>query len=239
MPARWQRAERMRHDGQELDVREAHPLDVRHERVGEFRPCEQPIALLGLPAPRGGVHFVDGHRAIEPDAGLAARPHPRLVAPRVPGGRGRDGCRARRNFRGKRVRIRLGERRAEGGMDLELVVRSGAEAGDEALPQPAGAERFHGVGAAVPAVEIADHGYRTRVRRPDDEGVAALIAANGRPRAQLLPRPQPVAFAEEVGFVVGYDAARIRCAGLGWHAPTVSEIASIGKYSRSARRISR
>ena len=66
---------------------------------------------------------------------------------------------------------------AVGGDDLVLVGEAGADVGDEHLPDAGVAAEAHGVAAAVPGVEVADHRDAPRVRRPDGEvhAVGALV----------------------------------------------------------------
>ena len=76
--------ERMLHHRQQLDVREAHLLDVGHEAVRQLAIGEEAVAFLGHARPRSEVHFVDRHRPVEPARpARGARRHPVAVAPVV------------------------------------------------------------------------------------------------------------------------------------------------------------
>ena len=75
--------ERMFHHRHELDVRETHPRDVRHELGRKLAPRERPKTLDRVAAPRAGVHLVDRHRRVEHGAAFVALGHPLLVLPRV------------------------------------------------------------------------------------------------------------------------------------------------------------
>ena len=92
--------------------------------------------------------------------------------------------------------------------DLELVERALAQPGHEQFPEAAGDVLPHGVAAAVPVVEVADHADAGGVGRPDGE-VHALDAVDG---AEL--RPQPVvalpvpAFVQQVQIVVGQQVRK-------------------------------
>ena len=74
--------------------------------------------------------------------------------------------------------------------DLELVLRSLLDAGDEQLPDPGRAERAHRMQAPVPGVEVADDRDRARVRRPDREGGAGdpvqLADVRAEPLVEVL-----------------------------------------------------
>src|SRR5262249_12854561 len=56
--------------------------------------------------------------------------------------------------------------------NLELVPRAGRDPRHEYLPDAGSAERAHRMQTSVPAVEVADHADRARVRRPGGEGDA-------------------------------------------------------------------
>ena len=58
-------------------------------------------------------------------------------------------------------------------LDLVLVDLALAKIGNEDLPDAGGAAIAHGVTAAVPVIEIADHADALRVRGPDGEVDAA------------------------------------------------------------------
>ncbi len=186
-------------------MREAHALDVWDELGGQLAPGQRPVGLFGLAPPRPHVNLVDRHGIVEGGAVLASRVHPCGVAPlvttKVPGDR--RGLRRALGEEGER--IRLEGRRPLRRMDLELVGDAFRDPRQEQLPEAAGAEVAHRVDAAVPVVEIADDGHAPRVGRPDDEAVAARAVDLGRARPHLLPGAQPVALAEQIGFVVGDD----------------------------------
>ncbi len=159
--------EGMLHHGQELDVCEAEIRDVVGELVGELAVAQRTVVLERVPPPRAEMHFVDrdgGAQRIRGGSSL----EPRLVAPdvlRVVHHRGVG----RRHLGLERERIGLQPQPSFLRPDLELVLRALVDAGNEQLPDPRRAERAHRVQAAVPEVEVADHGDRARVRRPDGE----------------------------------------------------------------------
>ena len=73
----------MLHHRQQLDMREAEILHVRHEAVRQLAVREEAIALLGHAAPRSEMHLVDRHRTLEPPVLLLPRAHPSGVVPLI------------------------------------------------------------------------------------------------------------------------------------------------------------
>ncbi len=74
--------ERVLHDRQQLDVREAEPRDVLDERGGEIAVSEQPLGIVGRAPPRPEVDLVHRERRVEGVPGVASG-HPVVVAPGV------------------------------------------------------------------------------------------------------------------------------------------------------------
>ena len=58
----------------------------------------------------------------------------------------------------------------------------------------------------VPAIEVADHGNRAGVRRPDAEVGARLAPDRGDVGAQLVVNPVVRAFVEEIEVLLGQQA---------------------------------
>ena len=155
----------------ELDMREAFLGHVVHELVRQLAVVAD--ALL----PAAGMDLVDADRA-GVRVGVPAVVHPCLVVPFVVRFDD-DGAGRRRNLVGAFHRV---------GLHLPLVVRveqlvlvdlARLDAGDEDLPDARGTELAHGVAAAVPGVEVADHADRVRVGRPDGErGAHDLVAGS-------------------------------------------------------------
>ena len=73
---------------------------------------------------------------------------------------------------------------------------AGGKAWDEELPGPGVAAQAHGVAAAVPTVEIADHRDAARIRRPDGEAHAGYAIARQGPRAETFEHGVGVAVGE-------------------------------------------
>ena len=74
-------AERVLHDGQQLDVGEAQLGDVRRQLVGELVVAQRAAALVL--APRAEVHLVDRHRPLVGTVLGGALGHPLVVGPGV------------------------------------------------------------------------------------------------------------------------------------------------------------
>src|SRR4029453_18750875 len=56
----------MLHHRQELDMRKAHLLHVRHEAVRQLAICQEAVPFFGNPRPGSEVDLVDRHRLLEP-----------------------------------------------------------------------------------------------------------------------------------------------------------------------------
>ena len=213
----------MLHDGQELDVRKPHALDIGNQLGGQLAPRQLAIAFVRVPAPGPGMQLVDGDRAMERIL-VAPCAHPCGIPPLVVAKVGGHRRGSRRVLGRQGERIGFEERRPDVWMDLELVRRALGYTWDEELPQAARAEVVERVRAAVPPIELTDHRHASCVRRPHHKAVPGDALALGRPGAHLLPRAQPVAFAEEIRLVIRNDAAGIRGLRLERHARTVSKI---------------
>ncbi len=94
----------------------------------------------------------------------------RLVVPLVPERRHGDRSGRRPQFRAEGERVGLQRHRlAVRPDDLELVGTPLADIRHEDFPDAGIPAQAHDMAAAVPVVEIADHGDAARVRRPDGE----------------------------------------------------------------------
>ncbi len=161
--------ERVRHHRQQLDVRVAQVLDVRAQLVGELEVGERAVALERVEPPGPQVDLVDRDRVAQRLVLLAlAQPLGVLLAPDVMRLEHHRGG-LRRDLGGLGVRIGLEQDLVILGEDLVLVAGAGAHPGQEQLPDAGRAERAHGVQAAVPGVEVADHADRAGSRRPHGE----------------------------------------------------------------------
>ena len=180
----------------------------RFAYVGELR-CEIPVAeeaagVVRGTHPRAQVHFVDRVRGVERVRAFAA-PHPFRVVPLVadvpdhgPG--------LRRGLAAERVGIGLVDPIA-GMLRHDMVFVNAALPGLRHAGVP-DARCVTGLAhrdlARVPAVEVAHHRHRRRVRRPDGE----LRGALDEMRAELLVEPRMGAFPVQIKIVTGQRDAR-------------------------------
>jgi len=183
----------LRH-GKELDMREAHPLDVVNEGAGQVAVAER--LADGLLAPRSKVDFVDREGRLKRIA-LASSLHPGVIGPRelarIP-----DEARVLwRHFeaRGKRVGLEHGQsvRIAH----LELVMHALVQARDEELPNPGYPQQTHRMVASVPMVEITDHADPLRIRSPDREPDARHAIKDALMGAEFVIQASLVSLVEE------------------------------------------
>jgi hypothetical protein len=192
-------------DRQELDMGEAHVPDIGDQGVRELRIGEIAVAVLGLATPGAEMNLIDRdrrRRPVGPGSGL----HPLPIAPAMLGWAGDDGGCLRRSLRLEGERIGLErQRRARGRLDLVFVARARLDAGHEDLPDAAFVSPPHGVAAPVPAVEIADHADRARIRRPDRECHAPGLCDALHMGAESMPSLQVVAFGEKMDVEVAED----------------------------------
>ena len=196
-PGSCERMFRQRH---ELHVREAFLLHVGNQLVGKL------TVVVHVLAPAGGVHLIDADRSVMRVAGRAFG-HPIGIIPFM-GGFDHDGSGARRNLVGALHRIGLHGPFVIGVEDFILVDFAGLNAWDEQFPNAGRTKFAHGVGASVPAIEIADHAHGMRVWRPYGErGANHLLAIYAFRRthriviaehmcAKCLPQALVTAFAE-------------------------------------------
>lgn len=127
------------------------------------------------------MHFIDGHRRVQPVPAGAAR-QPLGIVPRL-----RRRCfdarrRGGTKLEGTAERIGLHQHRAAGAVAyLELVQSAGTKLRYEQFPDARAAESGHLVHAPVPAVEVSDHGHALGIRRPDAEAGAGRALPHFRP----------------------------------------------------------
>ena len=188
--------ERVLHHRHELDVREAHLLDVFGQRLCQLPVREPAVAVLRQPPPGADVHLVDRDgrlqarsvRALGQPAGVG----PGLLAVPDDGG----GARRRLGVDGERISL-LDFVAAVPRLDPVLVPCPGADARHEPFPDAGAAPRPQRVRAAVPAVEVADHADARGTGRPDREVGARHAIVRHDVRAQLVVQPQVAAFVEQ------------------------------------------
>ena len=195
-------AERVRHHGQQLDVREAHVGCVRRQLVGQFGIRQRAVVLERVQPPRAEVDLVDRDRLVHWLCSAPRRQERRVGgAPRVRR-REHDRRRLGRQLGLLSKRIGLQKQLSIGAQDLELVALPWADLGQEELPDPR-PDRPHRVQASVPGVEVADDADGARGGRPDRErgpahrrarADAHLAHVRAEARVQLLV----AAFADQV-----------------------------------------
>ena len=190
---------RQRH---ELHVREAFLLHVGDQLVGEL------AVVVHVLAPAGGIHLVDADRAVMRVFGRTLG-KPIGVIPLMVG-LDHDGSGARRNLMGAFHRIGLHGPLIVGVENLILIDFASADARDEQFPDTRGSEFTHGVGTAIPAVEVADHTHCVGVRSPHGERSAdhllVLYAFGGthrvvvaeHMRAKRIPQALVASFAKQI-----------------------------------------
>ena len=173
--------ERMLRHGQKLEMRVAHILDVRHERIGKLIPRIK--APVRVPPPRTGVDLVNVPRPAE----RAAARHPFAVRPVVGervDARGGAGAHLGREREG----VGLPDNGAVRALNDVFIELSGARARHKAAPyaEIAAAEP---VRAVAPRAEIARHANAPRVRRPYGERYAVGLCVRAEELLRVEIRP--------------------------------------------------
>ena len=162
----------MLHHGHQLNVGEAHVVDVVGQLHGQFAIGQRAVALFGDAHPGAEVHFVDRDGCFK-FVLCVTLAHPLGIAPlvvQIP----YDRRRARRNFVVIAVRVRLVDRvHVVARADVVLVDASVAKLGKESFPHPGALARVHGMRIGIPSVEVAHHRDALCVGRPHREVGAA------------------------------------------------------------------
>jgi hypothetical protein len=199
--------ERVFHHRQQLDVSEAHLRHVGHKPVRQLAVRQEAVAVVRHTRPRSEMHLVDRDRVLERAlAGVPAR-HPFLVAPLVPGELVDHGRRRGRHLERHAERIALRQQLAVARADLEFVLLAVRQIGDEQFPDAVRREQPHGVNAAVPAVEVADHADAVGVGGPHGEMDPGRRSDRDAMRAEFLKGAVVGALAEQMQVVIGEHAA--------------------------------
>ena len=223
-------------DGHQLDVGEAHVLDVRHELLGQFL-VGQPFQAVFLAPPGAKVDFVARHWRAQGVA-LRAGFHPGRVVPGVSVQVGDDRGGAGTHLGAEAVGIGffgmvVGFARA----DVELVAAAGRQTGHEQLPDPGLHMVEHRVHAVVPAVEVADHADAVGVGRPHAKQHAPVAVDLHRMRAQPVVNLPVTALTEQiqvefrelrpvaVGLAEGFELAFVGHGFVG-----IAQIRSLARY---------
>ena len=148
--------ERMLHDGQQFDVRESQLIHIVGEARRDLAIGERTVVLFRDAHPRAQVNLVNRHGRVQRVRGRALFQKGRVVpgVVEIPD----HGSGARRYLREKSHRVGLFNLVTElGGVDVELVQRALADAGDKAFPDSRRAASLELMGLRIPAVEVADH----------------------------------------------------------------------------------
>ena len=192
----------MLHEGKELDMGEAHPLDVVGELGRQFAVGQPAIALLRHAHPGADVDFVNGNGAGQLLA-QAARGHPLAVGPlvvEVPNHRGGFGRGFLPNAAGvglvHSVAVLLGA-------DVILVEGAWAQLRDETRPDAGLADGLQRMLRLAPIIEIAHDEHLLGVRRPHGKVRAAFTVVPGQVRAEFAIDSTVRAFAKAMQVVRG------------------------------------
>ena len=118
-----------------------------------------------------------------------------------------DGRRPRRHFERDRERIRLLQNRPGPRPNLELVLFTVGQIGNEDLPDAGRHQQPHRVHAAIPEVEVADDADAIRVRRPDREMHAGRGPDGDAVSAELFEHTEMRPLAEQMQIEIGQHAA--------------------------------
>ncbi len=197
--------ERILRDRQQLEVGEAHLLDVGDQPVGQLVVAEVAVALLRHPHPGADVALVDRDRRLA-GIGAPARGHPLGIRPGMVAEPGDHGRGPGRMLGGKRERVGLERQElAVRALDLKLVDLAAPQPRQEQLPDAAFDALAHRMAAAVPAIEGADHRDPLRVRRPDQEGGPLDALEGHRVGAELLVEAEVAALGHQVDVELAQD----------------------------------
>ena len=189
-------AERMFGDRQELHMREAEVNDVGQQTFRQRIPIRR---LSRRVAPPGrGLNLID--RDWRGD-GLARGPrcHPIGVFPGVRQRMGdpRGGARGQLRFQRQRIRFQW-QQTAVVIQQLVLIKFARTKPGNEQLPHTGFHTPAHRMTAAVPCVEVANHGHAAGVWRPYREPHAADAVDYHTLRAEHRPQLKMTALREEM-----------------------------------------
>jgi hypothetical protein len=182
----------------EFDMGEAEVARVGRQHVGELAIAEPAAALLRPAAPRAEMHLVDRDRRAQRvgSGGERRRPADGLEIDD-------DRSGARPHLGGESHRIGLQRQQlAVGADDLVFVLVSRLDARDEDLPEAVAAHP-HGMTAAVPEIEVADHADPTGVGSEHRERDARRAVDHHRMRAELLVETRMRALGEQVEIELG------------------------------------
>ena len=175
-------------DRQKLDMGEAGVDDIGDQPFRQFVPGQEAAILVALP--RTGMDLIDGD-GLAPRFGFTPELAMRGIAPFVPRGRRRHRGGGRAQFRAEGEGVGLERQaRAPRPNDLVFIGAALAKAGNEDFPDAGVLPQPHRMAAAVPGIEIADHGDPLGIGRPDGEMHAAGAFMVDEMRTQLVEQAQ-------------------------------------------------
>ena len=152
------------------------------------------------------MDFVDVERRMQPVEVLAFF-QPRAVLPDMACRRSDAGGGVRSQLEFSGIGVGLDQHLAAVAVtDFEFVQAAGRKPGNEDFPHSRASQATHGVDAAVPAVEVADHADSLCVGRPYREAHARNAEAFHRLRAQHAVALIEPAFAEKKEVVLADGA---------------------------------
>ena len=159
------------HDGQQLDMRIAHILDIGNQLRRKLLIIE--IAAVFMPFPRACVDLVDIDRAFDRGllcgAGTIERVMPLEAVRRIDHAGG-----VRQRAAAVPVRVGLVDCAAVRAGHAVFICLPGLCVDRDGLPY-ALRDLPHGKILCVPEIEVADDAHRLRVRRPDAEHIALAV----------------------------------------------------------------
>src|SRR4029453_3633511 len=108
------------------------------------------------------------------------------------------------------------------------------DTGNKQFPNTAADELAHGVNAAIPAIEIADHTDALRVRRPDREVNTVVLTDLAEMRTKFFVKTPVLAFGEKMNVHFAQDhAIGIRIARVLFAAAPPFDFYCVGNIARA------
>src|ERR1700730_16157933 len=150
------------------------------------------------------MHFVNADRALWPIF-PAAGFHPLGVTPLVTLEVVNEGCSRCSMLAKERKGITLEQKCPGMCADLEFVMRTFADAGNEQFPDACAEESAHRMHPAITLVEIPHHAHPLRIRRPNCEIHAGITVNFAHVRAELVVNLPVLPFAEEMQINLTHD----------------------------------
>ncbi len=184
---------RMFTDRQQFQMGKAHFHRVRDQLLFQLFVA-QPEVVISMAAPGSKMHFVNGDRFIKAVGLLTRLGHLHFFRQTADHG---GGLRTHLCF--KRIRIGFQPElavRINNFVFVELAIHC---AGNKQFPHAVFAAKAHRMTAAIPKVELTDHGNALRIRRPQDKPRSGHAINHGAVRAHGFIRAQVRAFRQQPG----------------------------------------